>query len=212
MAVSRDQTRQNYDRLARWYDLFAGSEERFTESGLRILDVRAGESVLEIGFGTGKALTAIARQVERSGLAVGMELSPGMIAVARKRLKEEGKEVCAKIIEGDGTFLPLVPNSFDAIFLSFTLELFSDAEIPLILEECLRVLKPKGRLGVVSLAKRETLACRMYEWGHERWPTLLDCRPIHLKEKLEAGGFRIQNSNLMTMWGLPVEIAVGRAV
>jgi hypothetical protein len=36
MPASRDQTRQNYDRLSRWYDLFAGSEKKFTEAGLQI--------------------------------------------------------------------------------------------------------------------------------------------------------------------------------
>ena len=114
------------------------------------------------------------------------------------------------MIQGDGTLLPFAPHSFEAAFLSFTLELFSDDEIPVVLEECHRVLKREGRLGVVSLAKRDVLACRLYEWGHERWPALLDCRPIHLRESLKAAGFRIQAAKVQTMWGLPVEIALGR--
>ncbi len=69
-------------------------------------------------------------------------------------------------------------------------------------------MKPDGRLGVVSLAKQDTLACRLYEWGHARWPALLDCRPIALSKILEAGGFRVQDAKVETMWGLPVEIAV----
>ena len=101
-------------------------------------------------------------------------------------------------------------HSFDALFLSFTLELFSDAEIPVVLSECHRVLNREGRLGVVSLAKQDVLACRLYEWGHERWPVMLDCHPIELRESLETGGFRIQAAKLQTMGGLPVEIALGR--
>ena len=207
--VTREQTQRNYDRLSRWYNLFAGSEKKFTESGLQVLNMRAGEYILEVGFGTGHSLVTIAQKVGKSGLVVGVELSPGMIAVARRRIQAEIPESRAQITRGDGTRLPFISNSFDAVFLSFTLELFSDAEIPFLLGECQRVLKSDGRLGVVSLAKQDTLACRLYEWGHERWPALLDCRPIHLKEKLEAGGFRIQASNSMTMWGLPVEIVVG---
>lgn len=207
--VTRKQTQQNYDRLSRWYDLFAGSEKKFTQAGLQVLNVKAGEHVLEIGFGTGHALITIAQQVGESGLAAGVELSAGMIAVAKQRLQVQGSEGRAQMVQGDGTRLPFAPNSYDAVFLSFTLELFSDIEIPALLGECQRVLKSEGRLGVVSLAKRDTLACRLYERGHARWPALLDCRPIHLKEKLEAGGFRIQASNLMTMWGLPVENVVG---
>ena len=210
MNISREQTRQNYDRMSRWYDLFAGSEQKFTQFGLQLLGVRTGEHILEIGFGTGHALEALAQQAGETGLVTGVELSPGMITVARKRKQVNGPEGSAQMIQGDGTLLPFASNTLDAVFLSFTLELFSDDEIPVVLEECRRVLKPEGRLGVVSLAKRDVLACRLYEWGHKRWPVLLDCRPIELRKSLKAEGFRIQAAKVETMWGLPVEIVLGR--
>ena len=210
MIISRDQTRQNYDRMSRWYDLFAGSEKKFTETGLQILGVKTGEHVLEIGFGTGNSLVTLIQQAGRSGLVAGVELSPGMIEVARKRMQAKGQARSAQIIRGDGTLLPFARDSFDALFLSFTLELFSEAEIPVVLEGCHRVLKREGRLGAVSLAKQDVLACRLYERGHEHWPAMLDCRPIHVRNSLEAGGFRIQAAKMQTMWGLPVEIVLGR--
>ena len=207
---TREQTQQNYDRMSRWYDLFAGSEKKFTETGIQILGVKEGEHVLEIGFGTGASLAIFAQQAGRSGLVTGVELSPGMIEVAHKRIQAKVLERSVGMIRGDGTLLPFAPYSFDTLFLSFTLELFSDTEIPLVLEECHRVLKREGRLGVVSLARQDVLACRLYEWGHERWPVMLDCHPIELRESLEAGGFRIQAAKVQTMWGLPVEIMLGR--
>jgi len=210
MTISREQTRQNYDRMSRWYDLFASSEQKFTEAGLQILGVKSGECVLEIGFGTGHALEELARQVGESGLVAGVELSPGMIEVARKRMQAEVPERGAQIIQGDGTLLPFESTIFDVVFLSFTLELFSEADILVVLGECHRVLKLDGRLGVVSLTKQDALACRMYEWGHERWPVLLDCRPIEVRKSLEAGDFRIQAAKVQTMWGLPVEIVLGK--
>jgi demethylmenaquinone methyltransferase/2-methoxy-6-polyprenyl-1,4-benzoquinol methylase len=116
------------------------------------------------------------------------------------------------MIQGDGTLLPLVRDSFDGVFLSFTLELFNDADMATALGECQRVLKSDGRLGVVSMAKQDVLACRLYEWGHAHWPAVLDCRPIKLREHLEAGGFRVQVLKVEMMWGLPVEIALGKPV
>ena len=91
MTIPREQTRQNYDRMSRWYDLFAASERRFTESGLHILGVKSGDRVLEIGFGTGKSLVALAQRVGNSGLVAGLELSPGMIEVARKRMQTNSR-------------------------------------------------------------------------------------------------------------------------
>ena len=210
--ITREQTRQNYDRMARWYDLFAGSEKKFTETGLQILGAKVGERVLEIGFGTGHSLAMLAQQVGETGLVTGVELSPGMIEVTRKRIQAKSPERSAQMIQGDGTLTPFASNSFDAAFLSFTLELFSEAEIPVVLKECHRVLNQEGRLVIVSLAKKDVLACRLYEWGHKRWPIMLDCHPIELRKSLETGGFRVQAAKIQTMWGLPVEIVLGRPV
>jgi demethylmenaquinone methyltransferase/2-methoxy-6-polyprenyl-1,4-benzoquinol methylase len=207
---TRKQTQQSYDRMSRWYDLFATSEKKFTEFGLRLLGVKAGERVLEIGSGTGHSLVALAGQVGESGLVAGVDLSLGMIEVAQKRMQAESPERSAGLIQGDGTLLPFTQKSFDAVLLSFTLELFLEAEMSVVLSECHRVLRDDGRLGVVSLAKRDVLACRLYEWGHERWPALLDCRPIEPRKNLEAEGFRVQAAKVQTMWGLPVEIVLGR--
>ena len=202
--LTREQTRQNYDRMSRWYDLFAGSEKKFTDIGLQILGARIGEKVLEVGSGTGHSLIAISQQVGDTGLTVGVELSAGMIEIAKKRIGSKG----VKIIQGDGTLLPFVQDSFEAVFLSFTLELFNDDEISILLKEIQRVLTPDGRLGVVSMEKKDVFACKLYEWGHARWPGILDCRPIEIKKHLEAGRFQVQALKVQTMWGLPVAIAL----
>jgi ubiquinone/menaquinone biosynthesis C-methylase UbiE len=75
--MSRDATRANYDRLSRWYDSFSSSERRFTETGLRLLDPKPDEAILEIGFGTGHALAALAQTAR----VWGIDLSPGMLTV-----------------------------------------------------------------------------------------------------------------------------------
>jgi demethylmenaquinone methyltransferase/2-methoxy-6-polyprenyl-1,4-benzoquinol methylase len=196
--------RQNYDRLSRWYDWFAGSEKRFTEAGLRLLDVQPDERVLEIGPGTGHGLVQLA---ESGARACGLDLSAGMLARAQWAVTKSGRE--AQFCQGDALTLPFPARSFDAIFLSFTLELFRDAEIPSVLRECQRVLRQEGRIGVVALAKEETGAVRLYEWFHRCWPQVVDCCPIRVHAVLIAAGFEVREAWRMVMWGLPVEIDVG---
>src|SRR5512139_175146 len=76
----------SYTRLSKWYDRFGGSEEPHIAEGLRLLDLQPGERVLEVGFGTGRSLIALAHAVGSSGQVIGIDLSPGMIAVARRSL------------------------------------------------------------------------------------------------------------------------------
>lgn len=197
----REKARENYNTLARWYDLFTGSEKEFTDIGLRLLDVQANELVLEIGCGTGHALVELAR---RDGKVFGIDISEKMLKAARRKNRGRRVELC----QADGLFVPFPAESFDAVFLSFTLELFDTPEIPRMLRECRRLLKEDGRIGIVALAQQEGLAVRIYEWFHRQMPNFVDCRPIHLQTVLKEAGFHIQKSKLKTMWGLPVEIVV----
>lgn len=208
---SMEAARINYNRLSRWYDLFAGSEKRFTDLGLRLLNVRPGEQVLEIGFGTGRSLVSLAGAVGLNGKVHGLDVSEGMLRIATARLERSGLAGRVELHLGDACRLSTQNASLDAIFMSFTLELFHTQEIPVVLQECRRVLRRNGRLGVVAMAKGEgALLEKIYEWGHQRYPHVLDCRPIRVRELVEAEGFIVDRAMQPSMWGLPVAILVGR--
>ena len=205
----RRKARESYNSMSRWYDLFTSSEKRFTDIGIQMLDVQTGESILEIGCGTGHALVEFANRA-RGGKVIAIDLSEGMIKAARKRLQGKVQKRSVDLCQADGAFIPFPDKSFDILFISFTLELFDTPEIPKVLCEIHRVLKEGGRLGVVSLIKQETSAVRIYEWFHRRMPNLVDCRPIYLQSVLKEAGLQVQESAVKTMWGLPVEIVIGR--
>ncbi|MEN6434987.1 MAG: methyltransferase domain-containing protein, partial [Anaerolineaceae bacterium] len=173
----------SYDRISRFYDnLSAPGEKRFTQRGLELLAPARGESVLEIGFGTGRALVALARAVGDNGQVYGIDISKGMMKVTQNRLDKAGLIGQVVLEQGHATQLPFEPSFFDAIFMSFTLELFSEMAIPRVLGECKRVLKTDGRLGIVSMSEFNppTLSQRIYLWGHKSMPRVFDCRPIPL--------------------------------
>ncbi|MBC8504527.1 MAG: class I SAM-dependent methyltransferase [Anaerolineales bacterium] len=205
---SKESAKTSYDRMSQWYDLIAGSSEwKFVEVGLGILEAANGEKILDIGHGTGKSILALAQSVGKSGYVYGLDISEGMHSIASDRVEKAGLSNNVDLRVGDAAKLPFEDGFFDAVFSSFTLELFDTPEIPLVLEECRRVLSSEGRLVIVSMAKksRQSIAVKMYEWAHEVMPNYADCRPIYVTESLAEAGFQVIEQKEMQMWGLPVD-------
>jgi len=210
---SKRQAMAAYDRLSRWYDwLSASSEQPLAELGLKKLNAGAGETVLEIGFGTGHALLVLAPAVGDAGRVVGIDLSRGMFKVASEKVTHANLSHRVFFGQVDAAALPFEADSFDAIFTSFTLELFDTPEIASVLAECRRALKPGGRVGVVAMARdaHENIPVRIYEWFHKCMPAYVDCRPINVQSVLALAGFEIQDVTRKWMWGLPVEICLAK--
>jgi ubiquinone/menaquinone biosynthesis C-methylase UbiE len=208
---SKNDAQRFYSHISRLYDVSEGSfEKKYIQMGISQLMVQKEDVVLEIGCGTGEGVIDFARRVGSSGKVYGVDIARGMLEVTRLKLMKERLLSRVELLWMDAVRLPFQDNFFDRVFMSFTLELFDTPEIPLVLSECVRVLKNKGRIGVVSLSKKNsTMMTRMYEWLHGVLPRMLDCRPIVASEVVQDAGFRIMNSSLVSMWGLPVEILVG---
>ena len=199
--------------MSAWYDWLAGSSERkFAEAGLCKLEAQPGEIILDIGFGTGHNLVRLAQSVGATGKVYGVDLSEGMIQVAGRRLAKNGLAEQVELTSCDATRLPYADGFFNAIFMSFVLELFDTPEIPVVLDECQRVLRKDGRIGVVALSKKAGAAVRIYEWFHARFPSAVDCRPIFTRQSVEEVGFQVTDLAEMKMWGLPVDVLIAHKI
>ncbi len=202
----------NYDKLSRWYDLMSGPfESRWRDLAVRRLNLAAGQTVLEIGCGTGRGLIRLAEATETTGRIYGVDLSGGMCRVARTRVARSGRPEVA-VIQGDAAALPFASGSFSAVFMSFTLELFSSEVAAPVLTECHRVLQASGRLGVVTLEQRgpATSIMRLYGWASERFPKWIDCRPIPVADWLSGHGFHLTEMIQGSIGGLPVAIVIAQ--
>ncbi len=208
---TKAETKAFYDKISHVYDLLAEhSEGPIRRAGLERLAAQPGEKVLEIGFGTGHSLVSLAQSVGPAGKVFGLDLSERMLEVARDNLNKAGLVDRVELSCGDGVKLPYPSDSLNAIFMSFTLELFDTPEIPKVLNECKRVLRPGGRIGVVAVSKEgeNGVILHVYEWSHRHFPNLVDCRPIFVRQSLEAAGFRIEHAEKKMMW-VPVEVVLG---
>jgi len=145
--LDRDQVRQHAARL----ELRAGAESEVAvrEEYLRLLGVKAGERVLDVGCGSGAVTRTLARQVAPSGRAVGIDASAQLLDVARELGHSAGFGEALDFREADCRNMPFADAAFDAVVAATTL---SHVPRPLeALAEMVRVTRPGGRVGVFDL-------------------------------------------------------------
>jgi ubiquinone/menaquinone biosynthesis C-methylase UbiE len=114
---------------------------------------RAVGPTLEVAIGTGRNLPWYPRHVPLTGI----ELSPAMLAVARRRAVELGRHVDLR--EGDARALPFGPEEFDTVVC--TLALCSIPDQARAVAEMYRVLRPGGRLFLLDHVTPQNTAVRL---------------------------------------------------
>jgi demethylmenaquinone methyltransferase/2-methoxy-6-polyprenyl-1,4-benzoquinol methylase len=207
---SKSEREAYYNKIAMVYDLLAENSERaMREAGLVKLAATPGERILEIGFGTGHCLVDLAKSVGPTGKVFGIDISENMVSIARELMEKSQIADRVEAQRADAEALPYSENSMDAIFMSFTLELFDTPEIPGVLAQCKRILRPGGRIVVVGVSKegKQGIIIKAFEWTHRHFPNLMDCRPIYVARALAAAGFIVQDTTIDHMW-VPVEIVL----
>jgi demethylmenaquinone methyltransferase/2-methoxy-6-polyprenyl-1,4-benzoquinol methylase len=199
-----------YTRISSIYDRLADRNERRARAiGLALLNARSGERILEIGFGTGSSIIPLATSVGERGSVAGIDISPGMKAVADERVRSARLAAPTNLRVAAVPPIPFPAATFDAVFMAFTLELFPDDTIPIVLRGVHRTLKGGGRLAVVSMTlgteeQRQGLPERLYMWCHQHFPHIVDCRPIDAERCLAEAEFTIARVERLAIWGLPV--------
>lgn len=211
----KGEIKETYAKLSKIYATLEGIfEKKLRERGLGYLDIQKGETVLEIGFGTGFTLVEIAKSVGETGKAYAIDVTPEMVELARQRLEREGLTRRVELSEGDARNMPYEDNMFDAVYMAAVLELFDTPDIPKVLKEIKRVLKSDGRLGVISIPKEgyeNSRVLRLYEWVHRKFPKYASCRPIYVEDSLREAGYNVIRTHEMLLAKLfPMKIVVAK--
>ena len=144
-----------YDRWALPPLLDLAMRQGQLEKYRRAVVSNASGRILEVGVGSG---LNFAFYSERAEIVFGIDPSPGMLAIARRRAREVG--IRAELLQGSASAIPFADNMFDTVVITWTL--CSIPEPLTALREMRRVLKPEGKLLFVEHGLSP-------EPGVERW-------------------------------------------
>ena len=132
----------------KWEKRFLQNLEPLTEALIKSAGIKPGDTVLDLATGTGEPALTIAKMVGLKGNVVGVDLSPGMLSVAKERAAAQGIGNVTFQLNDHDDLPALHDNSFDAAVCRFGLMFMPDPAR--ILSSIRRVLKPHGKVSVAT--------------------------------------------------------------
>ena len=170
-----------FDRIAARYDtvnrvLSLGLDQRWRRRVVRALGIAQGDlgehpRVLDVATGTGDLAIEIARSCP-GATVIGLDPSPGMLAVAAHKLAKRGLTDRVSLVEGDAQALPQKNCEVDAATIAFGIRNVPDRALGL--RELARVVRPGGRIAVLELGepKKGVLAAAARFHSHHFVPRI----------------------------------------
>ncbi|NIL93343.1 MAG: methyltransferase domain-containing protein [Woeseiaceae bacterium] len=209
--IAKQQVSDVYSKIAPLYDVWAWLTE--TNARRRCLELAAiqdGEDVLEVAVGTGLAFVEIL-EANPSGHTEGIDLTAAMLARAERKAARTGVQ-SYRLRVGDAYDLDYPSNSFDVLVNNYMFDLLPERDLPIVLEEFKRVLRPGGRLALVNMTQGTRWYNGVWDRLYQINPALLGgCRGVSLLPLLERSGFQKTTREYFSQFTFPSEVVLGIA-
>jgi ubiquinone/menaquinone biosynthesis C-methylase UbiE len=218
---TKEGAEKKYDLTSHCYHLIMGVFEiKPNMEALKLSNIKRHEKILDIGFGTGWVLEKMIELINPTQKIHGIDFAEGMIQSTRDRLKKKQLDTRVILVKGNALSIPYKNESFDVVFASFILDLQRIIDIQKLLQELKRVLKPDGRIVIVSMTKEGKdllkIARCFYDWFYLFWPTICgyraSSRPIYVNKEVEKVGLYIIKQKLthIIFFHFPIKIVVAK--
>lgn len=213
--LNYQQARRTYDRVGSLQDTQWFYEDRATARLLQNGDFASAESVFEFGCGTGRFARRLFQEYLSSTASYrGVDLSPQMVRLARKRLASFAPRAEVVLTEG-GPPVAEASASHDRFVSNYVFDLLSHQDIRAVLQEAHRMLRPNGLLCLAGLSSGVGFLSRrsagLFRWVHSVWPSLVGgCRPVDLLPFLPEAQWQVQHHSKVVAFGIPSEVVVAR--
>ena len=175
-----------YDLLV-WM-ITGGRDRQFRDQLAELARLQAGESVLDVGCGTGSLAIAAKRRVGAAGAVCGIDASPAMIARATKKAQKQRLDIQFQLAIAEA--LPFPDSHFDVALSTVMLHHLSRAARRQCATEIRRVLKPGGRVLVVDFgppSRRHGLLSHLHRHGHTKLQDILELMTAAGLRTIESG-------------------------
>ena len=153
-----------------------------------LIDLKAGETVLDLGSGGGIDVLLSARRVGPSGKVYGLDMTDSMLELARANQAKAGV-TNVEFLKGTIEAIPLPANSVDVIISNCVINLSDDKDA--VLREAFRVLKPGGRFAVSDVVVRGDVPAEVRR-SMELWVGCIAgaLKDSDYQQKLRSAGFK----------------------
>ncbi len=166
----KEQVTQMFDNISGNYDFMNrimtfGIDVKWRKKVVKMVADTHAKKILDIATGTGDFAIMLAKIKPEK--IVGLDISPGMLEVGKKKIKEKGLGNLIEMVLGDSENLPFADNSFDAITVGFGVRNFEDLDKGL--QEINRVLRPGGIFVVLETSQPDKFPFKQLYKFHSKY-------------------------------------------